>query len=106
MGIFLMMKLELFPYDDWNMVFLPVDERTAAALKLPIHPNGNIPAFVEAAEDFMRDAEARLTAAHAEAGRTHDFAAFGAAKKEIQTAVCTLAAVFAEKYAEAWNATR
>ena len=80
--------------------------RTAAAMNAPMHPNGNIPAFVTAAEKFMRDAEAELMAAHAEASRTHDFNAFGAAKKHAQTAVCTLAAVFAEKYVEAWKATR
>jgi hypothetical protein len=105
-AVFLMMRLELFPYDDWNVVFLPADERTAAAMNAPMHPNGNIPAFVTAAEKFMRDAEAELMAAHAEAGRTHDFAAFAAAKKHAQTAVCTLAAIFAEKHTEAWKATR
>jgi hypothetical protein len=106
MGVFLMMKLELFPYDDWNVIFLPTDERTAAAMNAPMHPNGDIPAFVTAAEKFMQDAEADLMAAHAEASQTHDFNAFGAAKKRVQTAVCTLAAVFAQKYAEAWKATR
>src|SRR5262245_66610030 len=43
----------------------------------PDASNDNIAAFVESAEKFMRDAEADLMAAHAEAGRTNDFDALG-----------------------------
>jgi hypothetical protein len=52
------------------------DERTATAMNLPVHSNGNIPASVQAAEDFVRRPEARLNAAHAEGGQNHKLAAF------------------------------
>jgi hypothetical protein len=94
MGQLLMMRLELFPYDDWNMIFLPADAATAAAFDMPLHPNGNVPAFVSNAERFLREADTRLRAAHDEAARTQNFGQFSDDLEEIRDKVKGLARAF------------
>jgi hypothetical protein len=101
-GLFLMTTLDLFPYDAWNVMYLAADERTAAVLDLAIHPNGDIPAFVEASQVFVRDAQAHIRRAHEEASHTHDFAKYGQARDDARQRVMALAAAFAQKIAEAW----
>lgn len=103
MGHLLMMRLDLFPYDDWNMIFLPADAKTAAALDMPLHPNGNVPAFVDKAERFLRDADERLRAAHAEASRTQDFGQFNEDLEEIRDKVRGLARAFLGDLDKAWE---
>jgi hypothetical protein len=102
-GNFLMMQLELFPYDDWNVAFLPADERSAFILNGPPHPGGNIPAIVSAAEKFLREAEAHLRAAHAEAGKTHDVESFVKAKEAAKGKVRGLAAYFEKQLIDIWK---
>lgn len=106
MGQLLMMRLDLFPYDDWNIAFLPVDERTALSLDMPLHPNGNIPAFVQAAEKFMREADAHLRIEHARAGQTQDFARFGDVREDIRGRVRGLAHLFLTRLDETWKQHR
>lgn len=103
MGQLLMMRLGLFPYEDWNLVFLPADEKTAEALNLPPHPGRDIPAFVTASERFLTDAEAALRAAHDEAARTHEFGRFGEAVDEIKERVRGLARSFLGEMDKAWE---
>jgi hypothetical protein len=103
MGQFLMMRLGLFPYEDWNLVFLPTDEKTAEALNLPPHPGRDIPAFVTASERFLADVEAALQSAHAEAARTHEFGRFGETVEEIKQKVCGLARSFLGEMDKAWE---
>lgn len=64
MGEFLMSRLGLSPYESWNVAFLPVDEDTAMKLGAPLHPDGNIPAFIDAAETAVLAARDRLDAAN------------------------------------------
>jgi hypothetical protein len=103
LGQLLMMRLDLFPYDDWNMIFLPADAATAAALDMPIHPNGNVPDFVAKAEKFLRDADAHLRAAHERAAQTQDFAQFGDDLEEIRNKVKGLARAFLGELDTAWQ---
>ena len=103
MGHLLMMRLELFPYDDWNMIFLPADAATAAAMDMPLHPNGNVPAFVANAEKFLRDADAHLRAAHDEASRTQDFGKFHDELEDIRDRVRALARAFLGELDKAWQ---
>jgi hypothetical protein len=103
MGQFLLMRLELYPYEDWNIAYLPADERTAFVMNAPPHPGGNIPAFVEAATAFMAKAEAALDAAYAETGRTQDFGKFADMRENIRGRVKALAAMFAGQMMEAWK---
>lgn len=103
MGHLLMMRLELFPYDDWNMIFLPADAATAAAMDMPLHPNGNVPAFVANAEKFLRDADAHLRAAHDEASRTQDFGKFHDEMEDIRDRVRALARAFLGELDKAWQ---
>jgi hypothetical protein len=102
LGALLMMRLELFPYDDWNMIFLPADEKTADALDLPLHPSGNVPAFEAAAERLIGEADMRLRAAVAEAGRTQDFARLQDEREEIREKVRGLARTFLGEMDKAW----
>jgi len=105
-GIFLKMTLELYPYDDWNVMFLAANERTARMLDIALHPNGNVPAYVAAAERFMADAQWSLSNAHDEALRTQDFAAYEIARDETRSRVKELAAGFARQIADAWENRR
>jgi hypothetical protein len=104
-GDFLMLRLKLFPCDDWNVVFLPEDERTAKVMNLPVHPGGPIPGSVELVESWMRDSKAKLKAAVDEAGRTHQFAGLAAVTDGIKADVWGLASYLANHIgaAAAWK---
>jgi hypothetical protein len=103
MGAFFMARLQFFPYDEWNVLFLPADERTAKFLNAPVCPRGEIPGAVDLVQSFVRDAETRLAAAHAEADRTHDFAAFGDAVNQVKGEVWGLAAYIANHIGAKWE---
>ncbi|MBC7769706.1 MAG: hypothetical protein H7124_13075 [Phycisphaerales bacterium] len=102
-GAFLMTSLELYPYDDWNVMFLAADDRTAAALDIALHPNGNVAAFVQASEKFMAEAQIHMEMAHDDAGRTQDFAAYYNAREDVRGRVKLLAGLFAKQIVEAWQ---
>jgi len=103
MGHLLMMRLELFPYDDWNIAFLPADQRTAVIMNAPLHPHGDIPAFVDTATKFLAKADAALNAALEEATRTQEFTKFADTRENVRTRVKALAGLFAGQMAEAWQ---
>ncbi len=41
-GDWLIRVMRLMPYEDWNITYLPMDAKTAAALQLPLHPQCSI----------------------------------------------------------------
>lgn len=43
LGDWLIQIMRLMPYDDWNITYLPMDAKTAAAMRLPLHPQQSIP---------------------------------------------------------------
>src|SRR5262245_49456577 len=92
MGAFFMARLRFFPYDDWNVVFMPADERTAKALNAAMHPGYVVPGAVELVQSFVQESEAKLAAASAAADRTHDFAAFGETLDSVRADVWGVAA--------------
>ncbi len=53
LGDFLVHNLELLPFDEWNMVALAKDDRTAALSGLPRHPGENIEAFDRRGLEFV-----------------------------------------------------
>jgi hypothetical protein len=108
MGTFFMGRLAFFPYDDWNVLFLPADERTASVMNLPVCPRGEIEGVIRIVQQMIAASEARLDAARAEAERTHDFAAFGAAVDAVKADVWGLASYLANHIGAqaAWKPTR
>ena len=42
LGAWLIQVMDLMPYDDWNLVYLPTDPATASAMGLPFHPGVSI----------------------------------------------------------------
>ena len=42
LGAWLIQLMDLMPYDDWNLVYLPTDQATASAMGLPLHPGISI----------------------------------------------------------------
>jgi hypothetical protein len=102
-GVFLMAALDLYPYDDWNVMYLAGDERTSVVLDIAAHPNGNVPQFVEAAQKFMAKAQTDLRLAHDEAGATGDYAAFSERLNDIRERVKGLAVVFSRSIVELWE---
>jgi hypothetical protein len=91
LGHLLMCRLELFPFDDWNMIFLPSDMKTAEALELPVHPGRDISDFVDTAMQFLHDADHHLAATHKQAGETGDLEIFADAMDEMRDKVKGLA---------------
>jgi hypothetical protein len=55
MSTFFMARLRFFPYDDWNVVFMPADERTAKAMNAKMHPGYEIPGAVQLVQSFVRE---------------------------------------------------
>jgi hypothetical protein len=102
-GDFLIYQLRLNPYDEWNTVILPVDERSAAILDRPIHPGGVIPHFAEAGANIILKLRDKLRAACEEAQRTHEFGRVADAQDDTVAAVKRLAQVFAEELVKAYQ---
>lgn len=42
LGAWLIQVMNLLPYEDWNLVYLPTDQATARAMDLPLHPGMSI----------------------------------------------------------------
>ena len=42
LGAWLIQVMNLMPYEDWNLVYLPTDQATAKAMELPLHPGMSI----------------------------------------------------------------
>ena len=103
---FLTIRLGLSPYDDWNMIFLPADQRTAEALDMPVCPERDISAFVAVAGKSLREADTRLRDAHYEVARTGDLEAFSEAKDDVRDSVRGLAAHFLSLIDLAWEQKR
>ncbi len=52
-GDWLIRVMRLMPYDDWNITYLPMDAPTAAALRLPLHPQCSIGPIEELVNNRM-----------------------------------------------------
>lgn len=98
----LTMRLGLSPYEDWNMIFLPADQRTAERLEMPVCPDSEISAFVAVAGKSLREADTRLRDAQYEAARTGDLEAFAEAKDDIRDDVRAIATHFLNLMDLAW----
>lgn len=101
-GVFLMAALKLYPYDGWNVMYLAADERTAMTLDLAPHPNGDVPAFVEASRQFMDTAIAHAAKVRAHVERTQNWAAYSETQDDLRERVKAMAALFASRIAAAW----
>jgi len=80
MGTFFLARLRFFPYDDWNVVFMPADDRTAKMMNKPVcpAPGGTLQDdVVRLVQQLIQEANGKLAAACAEAERTRHFAAVG-----------------------------
>ena len=102
-GTFLLARLQLSPYEDWNVAFLPTDERSAAILGLPRHPLGEAMVFARDAEEFLRARMAQMDAIRAECDRTRDFARFKQKQDDLKEMVRAFAAWLLERYGEVWK---
>jgi hypothetical protein len=102
-GWFFMAQLRMFPYDDWNVVYLPADERTARMLNLPLHPGGPIPGMAELVESFVRESQGKMQAASAEAKRTGRFAVIAETQDSIKRDVWGLASYLANHIGAPWT---
>jgi hypothetical protein len=101
-GVFLMTTLELYPYDAWNIMYLAADERTAMVLDLAPHPGKDVPAFVEAAQQFMETAQAHTDKVRARIAQTENWGAFAELKDDMRDRVKSMATLFSRRIADAW----
>ena len=65
--------MRMSPYEDWNVAFLPTEERWCAVLGLPRHPNQDALLFQKDVDDFLRTKMAQMDTIFAECDRTQDF---------------------------------
>jgi len=103
-GDFLLYTLRLNPYEEWNTVILPVDERGASILNLPIHPGGSIPHLEETGRAAILALRDKLLAAHEEARRTNEFGRVADAHDDTVAKVKALAKLFNEGLVEVYQA--
>jgi hypothetical protein len=69
LGPWLVFVMKLLPYDDWNIVYLPLDRKTQAAMGgLPLHPRQSIGPI----DELMRERIASLFAQYQDAKRKVD----------------------------------
>lgn len=101
-GVFLMTTLELYPYDQWNIMYLAADERTAMVLDIAPHPGKDVPAFVQASQQFMETAQAHMDKVRARIAQTENWGAFTELQDDMRDRVKAMAALFARRIAEAW----
>ena len=104
LGDFLVVTLKLSPYQDWNVAFLPADERTASEMNLPVHPNRDDPEVVEYAMGFVSAARDHYNACYAEVDRTHEFGRFHDQIEDITDKMRGLAVKILAQYGESWQA--
>ena len=93
-GWFLLYVLELNPFDEWNVIFLPEDESGARLLNAPLHPRGSIPDFAASGEAFILERKQVLLKLHAQARRLRSFGAFNEARASAIEDVKALAESF------------
>lgn len=62
LGTWLMLAMKLMPYDEWNLVYLPTDRATQAAMggDLPLHPLQSIEAIDDLMVERMGDFHAQI----------------------------------------------
>jgi hypothetical protein len=101
-GAFLMTNLGLYPYDTWNIMYLAADERTALTLDLALHPGGDVPAFVQASQEFMANAQAHLERVRVHVMQTQNWQAFTEAQDDVRERLKGIAMLFARRIAETW----
>ncbi len=59
LGAWLIQVMDLMPYDDWNLVYLPTDQATASVMALPFHPGVSIGPIDELMVERIGDFYAR-----------------------------------------------
>lgn len=106
LGHFLIYVLRLDPYDDWNVVYLPETEEGSAILDLPVHPGGSIPVFSEYGEERLRELQAKLMDALAEAEQNFRYGDYADAQAETIAAVKDIANYFSGLLVEAHDKTK
>jgi len=103
MGDFLLRRLQMSPYEDWNVAFLPADERTASMLGLPRHPLGEALLFAGDAEQIVRSAMAKMDAVRMEAERTQQFGNYKQEQDAVNEIIHSYARWLLEQYGEVWK---
>lgn len=77
-------RLDLVPYDDWNVAFLAADEASAALLNLPVHPGATSEAATSEVETLLAEADLQLTTSYASAERARNFLQYAQERDEIR----------------------
>jgi hypothetical protein len=95
-------RLDLFPYDDWNVAFLAADEASAALLDLPSHPGAASPSTTDEVKKLLAEAELQLTTGYAVAERARNFAQYAQEREEIRDRLAKLARRVLFALDEAW----
>lgn len=98
-GEFLIYRLRLNPYDEWNTV-ITGDEKAASILDIPIYPGGVIPHLAQTGETVLLQLRDKLYAAHDEVLRTQEFDRFTMIYEDTVAKVKLLAKMFGDGLVE------
>jgi hypothetical protein len=102
-GHFLTVRMQMSPYEDWNIAFLPPDERFCGMLGLPRHPMGDALLFEGDVDEFLRVKIEQMDAIREECDRTHDFARFKQQQDDLKDVMRAFAGWLREQYARMWE---
>jgi hypothetical protein len=75
-GDFLIYRLRLNPYDEWNTMLVAEDARTASILDMPICTEEIVQHLAKTGQPIILALRDKLRAAHDEVQRTHEFGRF------------------------------
>jgi hypothetical protein len=99
-------RLDLFPYDDWNVAFLAADEASAALLDLPSHPGAAASATTRDVEKLLAEAEVQLTTGYAGAERARNFSQYAQEREEVRDRLTRFARKVLFALDEGWQKSK
>jgi hypothetical protein len=99
-------RLDLFPYDDWNVAFLAADEASAALLGLPSHPGAVSSATTADVGKLLAAAELQLTTGYANAERARNFSQYAQEREEVRDRLTIFARKVLFALDEGWQKSK
>lgn len=102
-GHFLTTRMRMSPYEDWNVAYLPTEERWCGVLDLPRHPGQDALLFQKDVDEFLRAKMAQMDAIFAECDRTQNFGDLKKKQDDLKDVIRGFAGWLREQYTKLWD---